>query len=143
MNGLNLAVFTDCRVVNTWDWQDGSLVVRCEVPDPAGDRSFVTFVIKNGNTLGLQLEHGQHITVKNAAVQSRDITEPVMRFISRAEGPDGRAFDLDRAFDSAGLDDEQRETLRNMLRRAQGQRVMTEFVVDPNDLTVHDRNGRQ
>lgn len=141
MNGMNLAVFTDCRVVQTWRWQDGSLVARCQIPAPADDRSYATFVIRNGDALGMDLEPGDQITVQNARLQSRDLSEPLTRFIERAEGPDGSTLDLDRAFDSIGLNDDQQQRLSRLLQNAETPRIMTELLVDPNDLTVH-KNGR-
>ena len=128
--GLNVCVFSGLQVTNTWKWNDGSLVARCQMAAPGGGFSFITLVIRNGDTLGLKLHKGQVVSVQRAQVRSRDLPESLTTTFQRA------GFDLDGAMKAAGLDDDQSSKLREAFEKGTLTRVMTEFLVDPNDLIV-------
>ncbi len=132
---LNVCVFSGLKVTNTWRWSDGSLLVRCQMRDPTGGYSFITLIVRHGNDMGLQFRKGDALSVQRAVVRSRDLAEPLETVIGRATVND-RPFTLKDAVEAAGLSQEQRGTLMEAFREAEVVRVMTEFLVEPEDVIL-------
>lgn len=137
LDGINLCVFTRCKIVNSWTWTDGSLVLRCQVKDPIDRFSFITLVVKGGANKGLHLRKGQVIDVQRAQVRSRDFPEAALATFKHVQ-LDGKPLDLDKALQEVGLSAEQARGVKDLLKKASVTRIMTEFVVDPGDLLIYD-----
>ena len=137
LDGINLCVFTRCKIVNSWTWTDGSLVLRCQVKDPIDRFSFITLVVKGGASKGLHLHKGQIIDVQRAQARSRDFPEAALATFKHVQ-LDGEPLNLEKALQEIGLSTEQVQGVKNLLKKATATRIMTEFVVDPNDLLIYD-----
>lgn len=93
MRNINLAVFTDARVVSTYT-RDGDAYVRVMVGTPEGN-SFVTLVFPGAQARGLTFSEGQTITVHRAYVRSRDIRVRLRRTLEKAQDAEGQPLNLD------------------------------------------------
>ena len=92
MKNINLAVFTDARVVSTYT-RNGDAYVRVMVGTPEGN-AFVTLVFPNAAAQGIRFQEGQTLTVHRAYVRSRDIRVRLGRTLEKVQDNEGRPMHL-------------------------------------------------